>query len=88
MERGYSKLFPLDVMDVRFERSTSHHFEAISSLLCIINEHNLSSLPLSEPRPSAMDCNDGRSIEIITYDFIQYFRLLLIRKQKMHNYLM
>ena len=35
-----------------------------------------------------MDCNDGRSIQIISFKFIQYFPLLLIRKKRMQNDLM
>ena len=35
-----------------------------------------------------MDCNDGRSIQIISFEFIQYFRLLLIRIDRMNTHLM
>ena len=47
----------------------------ISLVLRIVNEHE-SPLPQSAPIPSVMDCNDGRSIQIISFEFIQYFRLL------------
>ena len=64
-------------------------FPIISLVLRIINEHDKSSsLPLSEFRPSVMDCNDGRSIQIISFEFIQYSRLLLIRNIGMHYFLM
>ena len=53
-------------------------FPIISLVLRIINEHEESSLPRSAFLPSVMDCNDGRSIQIISFQFIQYFRLLLI----------
>ena len=33
-----------------------------------------------------MDCNDGRSIQIISFEFIQYFRLVLIESDKMPNH--
>ena len=33
-----------------------------------------------------MDCNDGRSIHIISFEFIQYFPLLLTRNYEMHTY--
>ena len=33
-----------------------------------------------------MDCNDGRSITIISFKFIQYFRLLLISIDRMHDH--
>ena len=62
-------------------------FQIISLLLRIINEHDESSLfPLSAPSPSVMDCNDGRSIQIISFEFIQYFRLLLIRNIGMRDH--
>ena len=53
-------------------------FRIISLLLRIINEHESSFLPQSAYQPSVMDCNDGRSIQIISFKFIHYFRLLLI----------
>ena len=34
-----------------------------------------------------MDCNDGRSIQIISFTFIQYLRLLLIQIRGMHHHL-
>ena len=37
--------------------------------------------------PSIMDCNDGRSIQIISFKFIQYFPLLLIKTNERSNYL-
>ena len=64
-------------------------FRIISLLLRIINEQeSLPYLPSSAPLPSVMDCNDGRSIQIISFKFIQYFPLLLMKKNGMHNHLM
>ena len=61
----------------------------ISLLLRIVNEHDESfHLPSSAHLPSVMDCNDGRSITIISFEFIQYFQLLLMRNHGMHNHLM
>ena len=37
---------------------------------------------------TSMDCNDGRSIQIISFKFIQYFQLLLKMIHRMHNHLM
>ena len=67
-----------------------HSFISIISLLLrIVNEHDESSLlPFSAHSPSVMECNEGRSIQIISFKYIQYFRLLLIRILRMHNYLM
>ena len=51
-ERGYLRLYPLDIMDVRFGRSTLHHFNhfiitshyqrtgIIASIKCIFTECN------------------------------------------------
>ena len=76
-------------MDVRIGRSTFNQFEFISLLLRIVNEHELSySFPSSAHLPSVMDCNDGRSIQIISFKFIQYFRLLLMENNGMHHHLM
>ena len=64
-------------------------FPIILLLLRIVNEQVLIySLPLRAYLPSRMNCNDGRSIQIISFEFIQYFRLLLIRIHRMSNYLM
>ena len=54
-------------------------FRIISLLLRIVNEHDSPPLPASAYSPSVMDCNDRRSIQIISFEFIQYFRLLLLR---------
>ena len=62
-----------------------HSFRIISLLLRIVNEHESSfHIPSSANSPSVMDCNDGRSIQIISFEFIQYFRLLLIRIDGMY----
>ena len=61
----------------------------VSLVLRIVNEHESSySLPQSALLPSVMDCNDGRSIQIISFKFILYFPFLLIRNHRMHQYLM
>ena len=63
----------------------SNHF----LLLRIVNEHEESlNPPISAQLPSVMDCNDGRSIQIISFEFIQYSRLLLMRILGMQHYLM
>ena len=66
-----------------------HSIRIILLLLRIVNEHESSSyLPSSALSPSVMDCNDGRSIQIISFQFIQYFQLLLTRILRMHDHLM
>ena len=54
-------------------------FRIITILLLIVNEHDLLQCPPRVQLPSVMDCNAGRSIDIFSFTFIQYFRLLLIR---------
>ena len=44
-------------------------FPIISLVLRIINEHDESSLPQSASKPSVMDCDDERSIQIISFTF-------------------
>ena len=58
-------------------------FQIISLLLRIVNEQELPSLPSSAHPPSWMDCNNGRSIQINSFEFIQYFQLLLIGISRM-----
>ena len=59
----------------------------MSFILRIINEHDSSSyFPHSAAQPSVTDCNDGRSIEIISFKFIQYYRAQLIKNNRMHDY--
>ena len=61
-------------------------FQINSLILRIVNEHDSSFLiPWSEHLPRSIDCNDGRSISIISLKFIQYFRLLLIMINGMYN---
>ena len=61
----------------------------ISLVLRIVNEQDLCiHIPASAQLPSVMDCRLGRSIQIISFKFIQYFRLLLIRIHRMHICLM
>ena len=61
----------------------------ISLLLRIINEHDPSfNDPMSVNIPSVMDCNNGRSKEIISIEFIQYFQILLSRNFHLHDVLM
>ena len=61
----------------------------ISLLLRIVKEHDSSFLlPCSVYLPSVMDCNDGRSFQIILFQFKQYFQSLLIMIHEMRHYLM
>ena len=61
--------------------------QIISLVLRIVNEQDESSLlQLSASSPSVMDCKDGRSIQIISFEFNQYSPLLLIRTNRMHNH--
>ena len=46
----------------------------------------LPSLPFSAQLPSVRDCNDGRSIQIISFTFIQYFQLLLRKNHGIPNH--
>ena len=78
------KLLMLDLEDLQ-----SKSFPINSLILRSVNEVEPSSaLPTSASKPSRMDCNDGRSTSIISFEFIQYFQLLLIRIYQMHDYLM
>ena len=61
-------------------------FRIISLVLRIVNEHDESSLPFSAQLPSVRDCNDGRSIQIISFTFIQYFQLLLRKNHGIPNH--
>ena len=63
----------LDLEDLHSFTST------ISLLLRIVNEEVELELPSSAHKPSVMDCNEGRSIQIISFEFIQYSQLWLIR---------
>ena len=73
----------LDLEDLQ-----SKSFSSISLLLRIINEHDESSLPKSAYLPSWIECNDGLSTSIISFQFIQYFQLLSILILQRQNYLM
>ena len=61
-------------------------FRIISLVLRIVNEHDESCLPFSAQLPSVRDCNDGRSIQIISFTFIQYFQLLLRKNHGIPNH--
>ena len=56
-----------------------------SLLLRISNEHTKSVTPQQEYSPNSIKRSDGRSIEIILVEFIQYFQLWLIRNQRMFD---
>ena len=76
-------------MDVKIGRSTFYNLESFPFLLRIFREHDLSlCLPQSAHLLSVMDCNDGRSTSVISFTFIQYFQLLLIRIHEMLHHLM
>ena len=60
----------------------------MSLLLRIVNKLTILGLPYSAPLPSWMDCNEGRSIQIISFKFILNFRLLLIWIHGMLHYLL
>ena len=65
-----------------------HSFRITSIIPLNVNEQESLYFPRSAYSPRLMDCNDGRSIQIISFKFIQYFPLLLIRNQGMHHHLM
>ena len=71
-------------MDVRLGRSKINSF--ISILLCIINEQDELSLPLSALLPRLIEFKCGRSIN---YSFIsfKYLISLLIKNYRMPNHL-
>ena len=73
----------LDLEDLQ-----SKSFQIISLLLRIVSEHDSLAIPSIANIPSVMDCNDGRSIYIISFEFIQYSRLLLIKIAQTHDHLM
>ena len=58
--RGRLKLFPSEVMDIKFGRSIINSFISIS--LSITNEQESSFLPKSAPNPSLIEFKCGRSI--------------------------
>ena len=60
-KRGYWKLYPVEVINVKLGRSKNQFIQ--STLLFIINEQSLSSLPRSAPQPSLIEFKCGRSIK-------------------------
>ena len=82
--RGYTKLFPTEMIDVRLGRSTIHSFLSIS--LSIFNEQHESSLPSSDNLPSLMEFKCGRSIKY-SFKSFKYLILLLIMIHQMHHHL-
>ena len=82
-----TKTISLDIDRNKIWKVYIHSFPIIPFLLRIVNEHVFSFLPQSEYQPSEMYCNDGRSIHIISHEFIQYSRLLLMRIYLKHNHL-
>ena len=84
-ERGYSKLCPFEVRDVRLGRSIINSFISIS--LSISNEQDESSFPRrSANSPSLMEFKLGRSINH-SFKSFKYLISLLIRNHQMHNHL-
>ena len=83
--RGYWKLSPFEVMDVRLGRSKNQFIQSIS--LSIFNEQDsLSFLPQSAAIPSLIEFKCGRSINYLFKSF-KYLILLLIRNYKMLHHL-
>ena len=74
--RGYSKLRPFEVIDVRLGRSKNQFIHRIS--LSIFNEQSSSS-PSSALLPSLMEFKCGRSI-IYSFKSFKYLIYLLIMK--------
>ena len=71
-------------MDVRLGRSIINSF--ISILLCIINEQDEPSLPLSARQPRLIEFKCGRSINY-SFKSSKYLISLLIVIHRMHNFL-
>ena len=81
--RGYWKLSPFEVMDVRLGRSKNQFIQSIT--LSINNEQDLTSLPSSAYSPSLIEFKCGQSIYQFTYQI--YLILLLIKKSGIQNHL-
>ena len=81
--RGYSKLRPFEVIDVRLGRSKNQFIHRIS--LSIFNEQSSSS-PSSALLPSLMEFKCGRSI-IYSFKSFKYLISMLIRNDRMQNHL-
>ena len=82
---GYTKLIPSEVIDVKFGRSNYQFMQSIS--LSINNEQDETSLPRSVNKPSLIEFKCGRSI-IYSFILFRYLIILLIKKRRMHYYLM
>ena len=86
-ERGHSKHSPPELLIyVRLGRSTTIIFN-YSFLLRIINEQDESFLPWSAQVPRKMDSNNGRSTQIISFQFHCNFQLLLTWIYRIHEFL-
>ena len=83
-DEGNLKLYPSEVIDDKLGRSKHQFIQSI--LLSIINEQDESSLPSSVYSPSLMNFKCGRSI-IHSFKSFKYLILLLLRKIRMHHYL-
>ena len=83
IKRGYSKLYFIEVSDVRLGRSKNQFIQSISPSIC--NEQESLSLPSSANSPSLMDFKCGRSI-IHLFKSIKYLILLLIKIVQMHYF--
>ena len=82
--RGRLKLDPSEVNDVRSGRSKNQFI--LSILLFTINEQDESSLPSSASLPRLIEFKCGRSINY-SFKSFKYLISLLIRNQRMPNYL-
>ena len=81
MLRGCLRLFPLEMIDVRFGRSKNQFIQSIS--LSISNEQSSSSFPSSAHEPSLMEFKCGRSI-IHSFNLFKYLISQLIRNDEIH----
>ena len=74
---------------IDLEDLQSKSFRINLYILRIVKEHDSRPIfPSSALSPSSIDCNDGRSTSIISFKYIQYSQLWLIRIHEMPNYLM
>ena len=78
--RGFWKLYPSEVIDVRFGRSKN---QIIQSILLSINNEQDEPLPASANLPSLMEFKLGRSIHL--FKSFKYLILLLIRNDRMYH---
>ena len=84
MLRGCLRLFPLEMIDVRFGRSKNQFIQSIS--LSIFNEQSSSSFPASAQLPSLIEFKCGRSI-IHSFKSFKYLISLLMKDNRMYYHL-